>query len=346
MRTFACLLLTISLACGQAEAPTAPVKAPQRPAPLLEEPPDPSPWPTHPANLRESLERFEDASQCEASLRAELPTELAEVLADLSYDSVVHDVCTGLAAAKAADPSRCDALSVRAAREGCLRRVAIWSGQPDVCPPARGVEGRDPRCLAWATRDPGLCDGVSPTERSACRAVLANAAERCHTDRCRGWVERYGPVIATDARPRERITAASIVVDGGDETQTYDRGGLERGLVLRGRGCSYELALALGGVYEEGPSATLRATLRPDLSSEEVDARLRWTATARPEPLRAATLGVHGRPVRGARIRGTVRGEHRLGSEVRSITVTFDTWLRDVEALETHCTETNVHPSP
>ncbi len=350
MRRLGFLLLPISLACGQTEAPaTPPGVSSVHSAPPLREPPAPSPWPPEAASLRESLERFEDIRRCEASLRAELPTEVAEVLADLAYDSVVGDVCAGLSAVKSEDPTRCDALSVRAVREGCLRRVAIWSGEPELCPPARGVEGRDPLCLAWAARDPGLCDGVSPTERTACLAVLANAAERCRDDRCRGWVQRYGPVVATDTKPRRRVTGASIVVERGGESERYDRGSLQRGLVLRAHECGYELTLQIGGAYEEGPSATVHMTLRPDLATEAVDGRLRWTSTAPPEPLRAVALELHGRPTRGARLRGTLRGEHRLGSELRKVTVTFDTWLRDVEPLDAHCTQArgvNQEPPP
>lgn len=333
------LPLLALLACGSNDAPSAPTPAaPERPPPAPQEPPAPSPWPTDPASLAESLERFEDVARCEASLRAELPTEIAEVLADLSYDSVVTDVCAGLEATKSQDPSRCDALSVRAAREGCLRRVAVWAGEPDACPPARGVQGRDPLCLAWAARDPDLCDGVSPTDRAACLAVLSDDEARCPDERCRGWVERYGPVVATDERPRRRRTGATITVEReGEEPQTYERGGLERGLVLRAHGCGYRLELELGGTYDEGPSAQLRATLRADLSTEELDAQLRWTRGARPEPLRAATLRIRGRPARGARLRGTLRGEHRLGSEQRTLTVAFDTWLRDIEALDPRC---------
>ena len=217
-------LSLLALACD--ERPPEPTRPPPPPAPAApadEPPPEPTPWPDDVRDLGQSLEAFDDRAGCEARLRAEVPVELAEAFADLRYDAVVEDVCAGLAAAKAEDPDACDALRVTALRRGCRLRAALVAEAPDACPPAAvGTEGRDPLCLAWASRSPALCAGAA--RRDWCLAVQRNEPGRCRRDaepaRCRAEVQRLGPVIETAGRarrPESAFEATLRVEEEGEE---------------------------------------------------------------------------------------------------------------------------------
>lgn len=169
-------------------------------------PVEPASWPEDVEDLAAAAARFESVDACLAALRARTPTSVAEALDDVGYDALFDDVCRGMEAVHARDASLCDALSVSHARAGCRRRVAIVAGDPDACPEDAVLRGRDPICVAWASRDPTLCRAVSIAERASCEAVLGADASRCDRAsraRCSAWIRRYAGALGSERRASE-----------------------------------------------------------------------------------------------------------------------------------------------
>lgn len=304
--------------------------------------PSPSPWPTDPASWAESLERFEDVPSCVERLRAGVPIELAESLADLGYDTVYDDVCHALAAAEAGDASGCEALSASALRDGCRRRVALATRDPDVCPPARGLAGRDATCLAWTTGLARLCDAARVGEERTCRAVGANDAARCRGDaRCEAAVKRYGGSVAPLVAERELTGELAI------ETTVDERAGhasrhdevAAAGVVLSVEGCAYRARLEVGGPLREGPQHELELLLRQVEGEWRGEVRaMRFSSTR----LAIPTVAMEPRldalrfePRRGGVL--TLEARARLASE-GALRVVAQTWVRDLDPLPRACT--------
>jgi hypothetical protein len=199
---------------GPPEAPTRPTTAERpdpgerQPTPGLEEKvrkklelpevEEPTPaWPAQIEDLEESLEAFTSLKACSKGLRQQMPTAIAEAIADIGYTKLIDDVCASLRAVKEGNPKACGELSVSALQQGCRTRVALVHGNPRACPEDPVLEGREPTCLAWALRAPGMCRAASSAERNRCRAVLEGEADACDSElesspqRCRAQVRRY-----------------------------------------------------------------------------------------------------------------------------------------------------------
>ena len=352
-----------ALGCGDDDAPERP------PAPTPPEaredaddaPPAPSPWPERVTAIGED-DVPEDINACATRLQDGTPVPIAELFADLGYDGFAEDACAGLAAVRAADARACDDLAAGALRDGCRRRVAIVSGEPDQCPDASAHGGRDPLCVAWAARAPGLCRAVARGERGRCYAVLADEPKRCRARdelqaaHCRALVARYGAAIrgartstAFDGEATFAL-AATVVAPGGRERDPLQVEGsdLSRGVILTQRDdCRLELALqdplgdpkAMAIGRRSSAALTMRVpvplVVPTELALDGSAADLWIRLPGRHEA--DSGLGASGvvtlsslAIARGAVVEGTVEGELRqLENRVR-VTGHFRTFVRDV----------------
>ncbi|MCB9634152.1 MAG: hypothetical protein H6721_18680 [Sandaracinus sp.] len=313
----------------------------RRSEPDVVEEPAPSPWPLETASLRESLERFSDVASCVTQLRAGVPVEVAESLADLGYDAVFEDLCRALDAAKKGDPTACGELGATALRDGCQRRVALASGNPDHCPPARGREGRDPICLAWTTGLVGLCDATVGDSRRTCRAVAARDASTCRADaRCRAAVQRYADSVA-DAQSDTLEASLRFTHGVGEHEDERSSDVLSSGVVLDVVGCEYRTRVSVGGPLTEGPQLDLELAFVPGDEGWLVQARaLRYADRRVAVPTVASELASEDarfEPRRAGRVEARVRG--RLGTEGR-LEVHVSTFVRDLDSRPAEC------PSP
>lgn len=297
-----------------------------------------SAWPTDLVDLRASIEEFESRASCEARLRARMPVELAETLADLSYDAVLRDICIGLHAAKTRDAEMCDESSVRTTREGCLRRLAIHAGEADLCPSARGVPGRDPICVAWAGRAPRQCLALTGSLRRTCEAVLGNDVERCgEDDNCAARVARYGTIVETEIPESFPATEVKLVVRR-EQRALENTFPLDEGVHLAAiDGCAYELTLDVGELFRDQPRFRLRARLDgSDGEAEPVGvsrARLMLPGAVHQGELHAPTVTVSESRARGDDLIVSVRGTFRRDGTDTPVELDVKTWIRDADEL-------------
>lgn len=186
-----------------------------------------------------------------------MPTEAAEAISDLGYDAFLDDICRGLAAMKAGSVEACDSIDVSAMKRACRRRVALLSGQIDACPEALGIEGRDPTCVAWAARRPGLCEAASTLERALCRALFANEKNACRElrgadrERCLAEWRRYHGALAGAKIDKRAVEATDLVAKvtmtpkGGEAiTKEAAPQSLARGVRAEAKGCAFVVALS------------------------------------------------------------------------------------------------------
>jgi hypothetical protein len=229
-----------------------------------------SAWPDAVTTLAESMAAHQDREQCVDSLRARLPVELAEVIADIGYDVLVDDVCDGLDALKQKSAERCDELSVAPVRNGCRRRIAIVEGAPELCPSDPLLPGREPVCVAWASRSLALCRTAASVDRERCEAVLRGDANRCprtsQRGRCQAEVRRYSPSFmdeVDDAADAALESSFSVeVTKAGAPPHRIDLD-LGRGVFLAAKNCDYEIELtpripSLPSAEEAALAITLR----------------------------------------------------------------------------------------
>ena len=244
--------------------------------------PSPSAWPDDVADLTGSLEAVQSIESCRERLRAQLPVEVAEVMADLAYAQVIDDVCAGLVAVRDRSAEGCDTLSVSAVRRGCRQRLALVAGDPDSCPDSLVTAGREPVCVAWAARDPALCRSAGAADRARCRAVLSNDADGCRSyrggdrARCEAEVRRYAGALgetraetaAAEVTPIFRLTAE--VVRGGStgEPVAIAHDFVAQGVHLAARGCAHRLSLIDEAAAAPAP---VSFTDRPPVAELEVD---------------------------------------------------------------------------
>lgn len=326
----------------------------------------PASWPTDVEDLSTTIEHFESVAACLAQLRAHTPTLAAEALGDLGYDAFFDDACRALDAVHRRDVEACDALSVSTARRGCRRRLAMIAGDPGVCPEDLAIEGREPRCVAWAARDPALCDAETIADRPTCVAVLAGETSRCpprDRARCEAWVRRYASALGADRVSRAAREPAELHLDvtrvlpppasGGAPVDqapiTIDLPQLARGVRLRAEGCAHRVIL------DERGAPDVLSTTRPGLRAEldlPSDAAVPFERAI--APLGASieiTVPRIGRASGGAgtftitaleralggALEGTFVAELPLAPGALRVEGRFRTFVRDLDALPSHC---------
>lgn len=367
------------LACAACDGDGAPttrdpaLETPSRVEPALADPEaaapeEPASWPTDVEDLAGTLERFESENACLASLRARTPTSVSEALGDLGYDRFFDDVCAGLAAARHQDAERCDALSVSTARAGCRRRVAIVAGDPALCPSDLVLEGREPLCVAWAARDPGLCRAAATADRGACEAVLAGDASPCAREsraRCAAWVSRYASALGSERvrgegtreDPELHLTmeraypevSPSETPAGTTQREEVTLPQLARGVRLRAVGCAHRLVLDERGEPSPAPLGRAGARIEVDVpaiaelpleialgplgGTLEVTHPRAGRASGGEGTITIATLD----RARGGAVAGTLEAELPMTPGVLRVSGRFHTFVRDLEPLPSSC---------
>ena len=109
--------------------------------------------------------------RCVRRNREAMGPELGRALAALQDDALLEDACGLDLAVRARAPERCASVRLSSLRETCAFRASIAAARPDACPPAPGLRGRDPVCVALASRNAALCAAASLTERTRCLAL-------------------------------------------------------------------------------------------------------------------------------------------------------------------------------
>lgn len=370
----ACLALLL-VACADPPEPRPPARAPEPApaAPTLEDPtleddaPPTASWPSDVEDLRASVDAFTTVEACLAGLRADTPTAVAEAVADLAYDGFFDDVCASLAAVKAGDAEACDAVGPSTAQAGCRRRLALLHGRPEACPEDRVVGGREPVCVAWASRDPSLCRAAAVDE-ARCRAVLSGDEGRCarlrggDRGRCEAALGRYASALGDERRRSEAAEAEPTftleVEEDGQEPVRLERDVLDRGVVLEPRACRWTVRLArpMGELPVPLSPGAFTPTFFLELSvppGEERPVRLPLNAS---DAVLSLALPRHGgltsvsgaegaltlerfETRRGGAIEGALTGTLRRGEATLRVTGRVSTFVRDLDPMPARCTE-------
>jgi len=146
---------------------------------------DLAPPPTDPpppaGDLRAELDGFTTLDACVAQ-HAALDPLVGDAIRAIGYETFLRDACRILDAAKRGDPRPCDAIDASALRARCQSVTAMVAGKPEACPwemPDDRARGRDPACVAIASRDARLCAGAARSARATCEAIAAGDDTRC-----------------------------------------------------------------------------------------------------------------------------------------------------------------------
>ncbi len=315
-------------------------------------------------SIETTLAREESLEACVDRERRALTPGAAEALAILGYAAFPEDVCRGEVALRARSAMPCSEIVSSALRASCESRVAVLLRAPDACPIADPQAGRDPLCLAWATRDTRMCALVPVGLGPRCRAVLRRDPRVCRElaelDRplCESLVERYGGLLG-DAVARvadpPREVAVRVRTQPALEPDRTLRTSRERALYLRAQpeACAHRVSFVL----HEGAAARV-SPLRAEIAwLVPAGTRAPFTIAA-DDASRALTVVLHGvageSPSSSLGSQGSVRVETltlgrpgRLVAEVslelRGTTVssrlegTVDLPIGDLDPLPSHC---------
>lgn len=282
-------------------------------------------------DLRADIEGFTSLDACVERRRA-LDPLLGDALEAVGYDTFLRDACRVLDAAKTRDRKRCAAITASPLRLRCEATVAEVTANADACPWDVGGKpdrGRDPMCLAIASRDARLCvSAEDPFERATCSSIArgddkACAAltspldrARCSRDALRWRSTATANAASTDALVtigRLRVAPPKALgIPPLDEDMTVD---ISRGVVLREgfSGARIDIGSfdADSGFIASSPQAEVRLSLeiriaaggasvdraelavpsRPVLTSPPVGATLR-VSVEKPGRARADTLWI------------------------------------------------------
>lgn len=243
--------------------------------------------------------------ECVAALAAGLPEALGDLIEDLGYREALDEACEAQRAVRDGHEAGCDGLTASALRAGCRRRLAVRHARPDACPRLLDM-GRDPICLAWATRAPARCAATVGTQSLLCRAPFEGNVELCRelgAERapCESAVTRFGPLLEPrEARALPPVSGQLLVSFVADRAAPGSVNGqleqpveldLTRGVYVRRTDCVATLVLApeRHGISMRGvvvaPFLLNLGPLRESLRDETLEA--------------SAALRVGLRPVRG-----------------------------------------------
>ncbi|HTB78479.1 MAG TPA: hypothetical protein VK762_34785 [Polyangiaceae bacterium] len=220
--------------------------------------------PAPPGDLKADIDRFTTVEACTLE-RARLDPLLGDALEAIGYDTFLRDACRVIEAAKANDAKKCSAIDASSLEARCRATVAEVAGTPDTCPwetPSRPARGREPRCLAVASRDARLCAAVAdPLDRATCEATLepgdrscAKLQGRAAQARCSRDADRWHGVLASDREEGKRSGA-----DGRDPPHDA--------LVVSGKLHVESASPSPGSLRDHpDPAAAIDVDLAPDLA--------------------------------------------------------------------------------
>ncbi len=205
--------------------------------------------PPRPAgDFKLDVESFTTIEDCMRD-RAKLDPVVGDALENIGYDTFLRDACRVLEAAKTKDARRCTLIDASTLKARCNAVIAISTHDADACPRvgARPDRGRDPSCVAQATRSPVLCVAVDRHDRSLCDAMLGKDDKACDSllidaerASCVRDVVRWRSTLA-DGAPQVTVVApvkATLEVHGTEghpdpKVTSYDvTADLARGVVV------------------------------------------------------------------------------------------------------------------
>jgi hypothetical protein len=157
-------------------------------------------------DLAGEIEAFTTLDAC-VERRSRLDPLVGDALEAIGYDTLLRDACRLLDAAKARDARRCEPITASPLRERCVAAVAEIAGTADACPwrlDSHKDLGREPVCLALASRDSRLCAAASDRlGRVTCTAVARHSSDACDAlvhpgdkARCARDVTRWGSLLS------------------------------------------------------------------------------------------------------------------------------------------------------
>lgn len=196
------------------------------------------------SSILAAAERYTTHRACVAEVGGSLPPELTR---EADPSNLAERICQTRRALAERNVSLCDEIQDPAWPAACRRLYAEATGRPDVCPTrVPRALGREPACVALASRDPGLCRAVRhKAARARCRAILGAASacraegsggqERaCQRDRLR-WRAVFSPVTSS-LRADFRATATLSITPPGGRPVPLSAHAPNRGVVLSSRG--------------------------------------------------------------------------------------------------------------
>jgi hypothetical protein len=134
-------------------------------------------------DLKSEIEKFTTLDACVAE-HAQTDPLVGDALDAIGYDTFLRDACRILEAMKAKDPRRCAPIESTSLRVRCESFVAMAGGHPEACPfdvPSDPQRGREPTCVAVASRDARLCAAEARPKRASCEALASKDDKRCVT---------------------------------------------------------------------------------------------------------------------------------------------------------------------
>jgi hypothetical protein len=255
----------------------------------LEVPMDP---PAPAGDLKAEIEHFTSIDSC-VEARAQLDPLLGDALEAIGYDTFLRDACRLVDAAKARDANRCAAIDASGLETRCRATVAEIAATPEACPweaSSRPLRGREPKCVAIASRSAGLCIAVvDPLDRATCKATVARSNRACATlptrleqTRCSRDAARWSALLTSDdSKPSQAETADEPTAvtgrlhiesaDSADKSRAIDvdlEPDLARGVTLIEQHDGVRLvigALSEAGLDFIAPSPHVRASLALEL---------------------------------------------------------------------------------
>lgn len=187
------------------------------------EPRDP---PAPGGNLSHDIATFTTLEACVRAHRITDPV-LADAIDGLGYDTLVRDGCRTLQALKSKDGKLCLPIAASLLRQRCEAQVAIFVGEPSLCPLVAGAgaaPAREPVCLARASRDERLCAAALPADRAPCKALVQGRSGECGgNETCIRQVERYRSLLEKPASHAPFPTRLHVEFVGERaQTEKYD----------------------------------------------------------------------------------------------------------------------------
>jgi hypothetical protein len=195
-------------------------------------------------DLREEMEAFTTVDMC-VMQRSRIDPMLGDSLDAIGYDTFFADACRVVDAAKAGDVKRCRAIPSSALRAHCRATVAELRALPNLCPwrqPDRPAAGREPSCVAIASRTAALCAVEhDPVDRASCVALLDRGSggvagckrlfSRPERERCARRVARWQSALRAGGAASETGVDASAALDPWATLRVDHGGGADAGVV-------------------------------------------------------------------------------------------------------------------
>ena len=164
--------------------------------------------PSSAGDLKEEVARYTSLGACVSARAQAIDPLLSDSLGALGYDTFLRDSCRMLEATKAEDAGACAPIVAGQLRDRCHAWVGMAKADPNICPfEGEPAAGRDPVCLAGASRNEHLCMAATSDRRGACVALVRGDVSACagapHAEACRREVLRWKELVETTS-PKDK----------------------------------------------------------------------------------------------------------------------------------------------